>query len=73
MELMIDVMRTRQILINLIQNALKASKNNQDVEVIVDKEPIPDDSSKVMLLIKVVDYGHGIDHKDRGNLFKPFF
>lgn len=69
---MIDVMRTRQILINLIQNAFKASKNNQEVEVIVDKETIPD-SSKVMLLIKVVDYGHGIDHKDRENLFKPFF
>lgn len=73
MELMIDVMRTRQILINLIQNAFKASKNNQEVKVIVSKpKPIPD-SSKVMLLIKVVDFGHGIDHKDRKNLFKPFF
>ena len=72
MELMIDVMRTRQILINLIQNAFKASNHNQKVRVIVMKEPIPD-SSKVMLLIKVVDYGHGIDHKDRENLFKPFF
>jgi len=59
MELKIDVLRTRQILINLIQNAIKFSMNHQQVKVIVSAEQIPD-STQVMLIIRVVDYGIGI-------------
>lgn len=66
------MLRTRQILINLIQNAIKFSMNHQQVKVIVDAERIPD-SNRVLLLIRVVDYGIGICEQDRANLFKPFF
>jgi signal transduction histidine kinase len=59
MELKMDVLRTRQILINLIQNAIKFSFNHQQVKVVVNAEQIPD-SAQVMLLIRVVDYGSGI-------------
>lgn len=72
MDLKIDVLRTRQILINLIQNAIKFSQNHQKVEIIVDSDTIPD-SQKLMLWIKVIDYGIGICEHDRANLFKPYF
>jgi signal transduction histidine kinase len=72
MDLKIDVLRTRQILINLIQNAIKFSMNHQEVVVVVKTQPIPN-SNKVTLEIKVIDHGIGICDQDKANLFKPYF
>lgn len=72
MVLKIDVLRTRQILINLIQNAIKFSMSHQQVLVIVNSNPFPN-SNKLMLEIKVIDNGIGICEQDKPNLFKPYF
>lgn len=66
-----DKQRTYQILINLIQNAIKFSKRLQ--EVIVKVECCVRVGNIVSAQISVSDHGIGISEQDQRNLFKPFF
>lgn len=64
----IDPRRFQQALINLIKNALEASKSNTTVNVIL--APRKNDER---IFIKVQDQGHGIDAKSQQKLFTPYF
>jgi signal transduction histidine kinase len=70
--LQLDRLRLQQILISLIQNALKFSKANEHVIVRV-KLIEMSGSSDVELQIKVIDTGVGIPKADLPNIFKPNF
>jgi len=67
----IDLMRTQQIVINLLTNALKFSKEGDVVRVDALMETISEDNVK--LSFKVIDSGIGISEQDLSDLFKPFF
>lgn len=67
----VDPMRLRQILVNIIGNAIKFSKRadgsvGEEVKVAVGRSPEAD------TLYCVTDYGVGMDEKTLANLFQPF-
>jgi PAS domain S-box-containing protein len=65
-EIMSDEKLLRNIVINLLTNAIKFSPNagRVDVEMTTKNE---------LLYLKVADYGIGIPEKDIQNLFEPFY
>jgi signal transduction histidine kinase/HPt (histidine-containing phosphotransfer) domain-containing protein len=75
-----DVTRLRQILVNLIGNAVKFTEHGE-IEIRVDlpeaprrrpKGPIPGDSRKITLHFSVRDTGIGIPPEKHGRLFQSF-
>ena len=73
LKVMIDKLRVQQILINLIQNAIKFSRQNDVVSVTVDEFVVEDHNTNVGVNIKVTDEGLGVSEEDREHLFKVFF
>jgi signal transduction histidine kinase len=69
----IDRMRSLQILLNLISNSLKFSKEGEFVGISCDYKNDPGDSCYYVVSFKVVDNGIGISEADLPNIFKPFF
>jgi signal transduction histidine kinase/CheY-like chemotaxis protein len=68
--LLLDRLRLRQILINLVGNAVKfTDKGGVEVRVAWEKEQT---SSHVMLVIEIQDTGVGIPQEKRDAIFKPF-
>lgn len=65
-EILADEVMIRQVLINLLSNALKYSQPDPQVEVTLT-------SNGKMVEIKVADNGIGIPEKDQKNVFQPFF
>jgi signal transduction histidine kinase/CheY-like chemotaxis protein len=66
---LIDRIRLRQILVNLIGNAVKfTDKGTVDVRIACEKES----GSKVTLIIEVMDSGVGIPQDKLEAIFKPF-
>lgn len=65
-EVSVDVMRMKQVLINLIINAVQASPEGEQVRVHCYQAP-PD------LVIDVIDCGCGIPLEKRTDVFSPFF
>jgi len=68
--LLLDKMRIQQILINLLQNAIKFSKEGD--KIAIDLNYILN-ISMVTLRISVEDQGIGISPEDQRQLFQPFF
>ena len=66
-----DVYRLRQILINLVGNAMKFTKSGS-VTVHVGTESSPTDPDHVMIRFTVADTGIGISAEQAAKLFKPF-
>ncbi len=64
---LIDSRRVRQILFNLISNALKFTKANRQVAVTLGM-----DTSGQKLCFEVKDQGIGITESQMGRLFQPF-
>jgi len=64
-------MRIQQILLNLINNAIKFSYEGDTIKVVLETKPI--DSEFVNVTIAVIDYGIGITEDDMKKLFKPYF
>ena len=60
-----DKERIRQVLINLVNNAIKFSKEHTTITVRLENK-------QDHVLCSVVDQGIGIDKKDQERLFKPF-
>ncbi len=68
--LLIDRIRLRQILVNLVGNAVKfTDKGNVDVRVLWEKQ---ETSSHITLVIEVLDTGVGIPKDKLDAIFKPF-
>ena len=65
---MSDQLRLNQVLINLIGNAIKFSKNSEVKVVVTDL----DEKDKSGLLFKVIDQGVGIDKANHSQIFEPF-
>ena len=70
--LMIDRVRIQQILINLLDNAIKFAHVRSNIELIVKVTPA-NEPKFIDLTISVQDYGIGIDEIDRVRLFEVFF
>ncbi len=68
LEMPVDERRLKQALINLVKNALEASKEGTCVQVIV---AIRKNDERIF--IKVQDQGCGIDKKAQEKLFTPYF
>lgn len=64
-----DMVRIKQIMVNLVNNAVKYTDNGS-VTVDITYEKTGDNS--VMLQYKVVDTGQGIKDEDKGRLFESF-
>ena len=65
-KIMADKDRISQVLLNLLTNAIKYSPDSDSIEVFVD-------SNKESAIIKVKDYGIGIDSKDHIRIFERFY
>jgi heavy metal sensor kinase len=65
-EAMVDRGRLKQVLINLLDNAIKYSKPEQPIDLIVER----DDKQAI---IRVRDHGIGIPLQDRGRIFERFY
>jgi len=65
-------MRTQQIFINLISNAIKFSKPLDKIRVSIDK-PSQVAQHTWQFAFKVTDEGMGLNDEDRKNLFTPYF
>ena len=65
-ELYADATRLKQVLINLIKNALKFTRNGK-IKIL-----FAFDQAKSQLVIKIVDTGKGFAEKEGKNLFKMF-
>jgi PAS domain S-box-containing protein len=62
-----DRFRIRQVLVNIIENAIKYSPQGAPVRVDVSK---PDDG---VVCIAITDHGMGIDEGDKKSIFKRFY
>lgn len=65
-----DPLRISQILINLISNAIKFSKNSGEITININIDKIEDNYSVIKFLVK--DNGIGIDNNRLNRLFKSF-
>ena len=68
---MVDSMRTQQIIMNLLSNAIKFSKVDCEIKVKVKYEPV--DKDNVFVDVHVIDKGIGINQEDQLSLFKAHF
>lgn len=69
----IDQLRTQQVIINLLTNALKFSKARDLIRVVANIETASQVSNEISFVVKIIDTGIGISDQDLKYLFKPFF
>jgi signal transduction histidine kinase len=67
-----DRMRFRQIMVNLLNNAIKFSNKKNEAVIIKVNSRMLEEENKVELQISVKDSGIGISKDVSENLFKPF-
>ena len=65
-----DILKLKQVLSNLVNNALKFSKENS--KVIFELKIISKDEKEIKIEFSVIDYGIGINQDQQENIFKPF-
>jgi signal transduction histidine kinase len=63
----------RQVLSNLITNAIDASPLHSKVIVRIKPGPALNHGHPSTILMEVEDFGHGIRLEDRERIFEPFF
>ncbi|MEH0887024.1 transporter substrate-binding domain-containing protein [Enterobacter sp. UNJFSC 003] len=68
-DVLIDVMRFRQIVTNLLGNAIKFTDSGQ---VMLRAQPLGQDGDDMLLELTIADTGEGIDDATRQRLFQPF-
>lgn len=68
-ELVGDPLRLRQVLLNLVSNAIKFTESG---EIIVSVKLLREEEKKVLLQFEVRDTGIGLTKEQIGNLFKAF-
>ncbi|MDR6123406.1 signal transduction histidine kinase [Bacillus sp. SLBN-46] len=62
-----DPNQIKQVLINLLQNAVEATSTNKNIEISLKNE------SENYFSIKIKDYGSGISEERQKRLFEPFY
>lgn len=67
-----DALRLKQIFLNLINNAVKFTTDEESIIVELWTEPIPDDPTSLILKSEVRDTGIGIKDADRNKIFRQF-
>ncbi len=68
-----DALRIKQIVVNLLNNALKFTPDEGTVNVVVNNQSIDHDPTKTSkLVIEVSDTGIGINENDKHKIFKQF-
>ncbi len=67
-EASIDERRIKQALINLVKNAMEASKQASSVTIVLAQR-----QNDERIFIKVEDQGSGVDEKSQAKLFTPYF
>jgi PAS domain S-box-containing protein len=69
-----DPTRLRQILLNLLGNAIKFSGNSPERtgSVSLRAEPDVSDTGEPFFALRIIDNGIGMSHKTQQDLFKPF-
>jgi two-component system sensor histidine kinase EvgS len=70
-QLMLDEVRLKQILFNLIGNAVKFTEKGY-VRIVVQKREIPAENTYIGLVISVEDSGIGIPEKYQNEIFEAF-
>ncbi len=65
-EVLIDVNQIKQVIINLMLNALDATDKGGSVSIVTS-------SSNGNIILSVIDSGRGIKKEDMKNIFNPFF
>ncbi|NNG65326.1 sensor protein evgS, partial [Pseudomonas fragi] len=69
--LSVDALRLRQVLINLLCNAIKFTEAGE-VKVVAGFEIDPEDSARGLLHLSIIDTGIGISWRDQRRLFQAF-
>ncbi|MBF0308971.1 MAG: response regulator [Magnetococcales bacterium] len=67
-----DLLRLEQVLINLLQNAIKFTQSGEVMVRVRQNHSRPLENGQVALTFEVRDTGCGIDPRQRENLFRPF-
>lgn len=62
----LDEMKTRQVMMNMIDNAIFYTPKNGNIEIVLEK-------TKSEIIFKVIDSGIGVPLKDQHRLFTKFF
>lgn len=68
-EIIGDPLRTSQILLNLVSNAIKFTRNGS-VKISIDFEPT--EEQKIQLSLSILDTGIGMTQQQLSNVFRPF-
>lgn len=69
-DVLLDPMRFKQVLSNLVSNAIKFTEQGQ-VLIVVESQAT-DEPERVLLRVQVKDSGMGISEQDQQRLFEPF-
>jgi len=66
-EIVVDKNQFKQVIVNIIQNAIHASKNEDEIEIQTEFK----DSETIAIRIR--DHGSGISKEDLGHIFEPYY
>ncbi len=72
----VDSDRIKQVLINLIKNAVEASPQESNVSITVsfpDRSDVVFDAARDFAIIEIRDEGLGLSKDDKNRVFEPFF
>lgn len=72
LELESDRGKIKQVLLNLLTNAIKYNRDQGDIFITVMRQPKSDDSDE-MARIEIRDTGRGISEEDQKHMFKKFY
>lgn len=64
----VDKIQFKQIIVNLIQNAIHASKKEEKIEIITELNPLSD-----ITIVRIRDFGKGISEDNLSYIFDPYF
>lgn len=70
--LVADELRLNQIFINLLNNAVKYTRPGGKVKLEIHEEIIPEDSSKIRLVCRIVDTGIGMSEEFQKTMYNSF-
>jgi signal transduction histidine kinase len=70
-DVLVDAEQMRQVLINLLINAVEAAPDGGRIEIAVQHQE--DIFGEPMVVLRVRDYGRGMSDEERDMIFQPFF